>query len=233
MEERTLEVNGVPYAVSVHVERRRTVRASIGRKGVTIRLPSHLRPADRTREIERLLGWARRRLGLRPVRSASDGATLVVWGVPYVLRLLHGRGTSARIVGREIRLRVETGTPPELREEMVGRLLSRCLGRKHRETVERRLEELNRLHFRVSYGRVTLRDTRSTWGSCSARGNLSFSTRLLLAPREVADYVLVHELAHRIVPNHSASFWALVRRALPDFEERRKWLRRHGAELDL
>ena len=83
----------------------------------------------------------------------------------------------------------------------------------------------------VDYGQISVRCQKTKWGSCSAKGNLNFNCLLLLAPGEVLDYVVVHELCHRLEMNHSARFWAQVRRILPDCEQRRKWLRDHGSEL--
>ena len=83
----------------------------------------------------------------------------------------------------------------------------------------------------VSRGRITVRTQRSRWGSCSAKGNLSFNALLLLAPPEVLDYVVVHELCHRKEMNHSPRFWAEVERFVPDWRQRRKWLRQKGGEL--
>jgi predicted metal-dependent hydrolase len=87
-------------------------------------------------------------------------------------------------------------------------------------------ERLGRRH-----GRVTLRDTRSRWGSCSASGDLSFSWRLAMAPPEVRRYVALHEAAHLVEMNHSPRFWALVASLCPDYRAHRGWLRRHGAGL--
>jgi len=76
-------------------------------------------------------------------------------------------------------------------------------------------------------GRITVRDTRSRWGSCSPKGTLSFTWRLLMAPPAVLDYVVLHELCHLVRPDHSARFWALVGEHCPDYQSHRKWLRHH------
>ena len=83
----------------------------------------------------------------------------------------------------------------------------------------------------VTYGRVTIRSQRTRWGSCSAKGNLNFNCLLMLAPAEVQDYVLVHELAHRIEMNHSPRFWKIVETVLPDYKIRKQWLKKEGALL--
>ena len=79
-----------------------------------------------------------------------------------------------------------------------------------------------------TYSRITIRDQKTRWGSCSARGNLNFNWRLILAPEPVLDYVVIHELAHRKEMNHSPAFWAEVEKILPDYRERRKWLKTYG-----
>lgn len=83
----------------------------------------------------------------------------------------------------------------------------------------------------VHYGRITVRHQCSRWGSCSAKGNLNFNCLLLLAPPEVLDYVVVHELCHRKEMNHGPAFWAAVETVLPDYRENRKWLRENGRIL--
>lgn len=84
-----------------------------------------------------------------------------------------------------------------------------------------------------SYNRITIRDQKTRWGSCSARGTLSFNWRLMLAPPTILDYVVVHELCHLTHMDHSAAFWQKVESVYPDYRAARKWLKDHGQELVL
>jgi hypothetical protein len=83
----------------------------------------------------------------------------------------------------------------------------------------------------VTYSRIAIRDQRTRWGSCSSRGTLSFNWRLVLAPLEILEYVVVHELCHLREPNHSPRFWSLLESVRPRFRGERDWLVRHGWEL--
>lgn len=83
----------------------------------------------------------------------------------------------------------------------------------------------------ISYGRIAIREQKTRWGSCSSKGNLNFNWRLILAPEEVLDYVVVHELAHRREMNHSKAFYAIVESVLPDYRQARKWLKENGHTL--
>lgn len=83
----------------------------------------------------------------------------------------------------------------------------------------------------VTYGKITIRSMKTRWGSCTAQGNISLNCLLTLVPEAVMDYVIVHELCHRIEMNHSSRFWRLVETVLPDYKIQKQWLKEHGADL--
>lgn len=111
-------------------------------------------------------------------------------------------------------------TPDDIRE-----LANRAL-----ETIPPRVQHYAS-QMGVTYGRITIRNQATRWGSCSSQGNLNFNCLLMLTPVEILDYVIVHELAHRKQMNHSDAFWAEVARVFPDYKSRVKWLKSNGAAL--
>jgi predicted metal-dependent hydrolase len=128
-------------------------------------------------------------------------------------------------IGRQIQLeapRVLNLDGLSLTEREGRRLARNAIG----ETAKRESSRLG-----VTYKRITIRDTRSRWGSCSTTGTLSFSWRLALAPREILDYVVVHELCHLRHHDHSRRFWSLVGEVWPQYREHKAWLDDHGWEL--
>jgi predicted metal-dependent hydrolase len=93
------------------------------------------------------------------------------------------------------------------------------------------LAQSEALALGVRYARIALRDQRSRWGSCSSRGTLSFNWRLVLAPHDVLDYVVVHEVCHLAELHHGPAFWALVAKRRPGYVESKRWLDAHGWEI--
>jgi predicted metal-dependent hydrolase len=109
-------------------------------------------------------------------------------------------------------------------------LFERWYREQARQVLNERVDNYARLHG-FQYSRIGITAARTRWGSCSASGSLNFSWRLILAPLEVVDYVVVHELVHTVIHDHSKKFWQKVELTMPDYRERRKWLRKNGQRL--
>jgi predicted metal-dependent hydrolase len=234
-----IEVDGKTYPATMYVERRRNCTVSIGKRSVNIRIPSQLNAQQRAAGYKELEAWAVKYLRGHPdafkqpdSKKYCDGQTIAAGGEEYTLSIVTGdsRTSRARIEGRTIRITVAAGLPEAERDRHVSALIASVLSARRLPEIERRIRELNEKHFRREFGKVSLRNMKTRWGSCTRRGDISISTALLLAPDDVLDYVCIHELAHLTEPNHSPHFWALVERAMPDYKEKKEWLKRNTAE---
>lgn len=167
-------------------------------------------------------GWIRRALATQAVPRGLEVGGLIPFA-GQVLRIELGTQRSVRVEPGIVRVPVSAGRAPGVRLEAFFRLAAR-------QRLQAACDHYAGLLGR-SHSGITLRDTRSRWGSCSSAGKLMFSWRLVMAPPDVLDYVAAHEVAHLAEMNHSAAFWAVVARLMPDFQRHRDWLRRHGADL--
>lgn len=168
-------------------------------------------------------GWvekARRDFG-EPI-AFTDGATIPLRGEPHCIEAAREARGAVRLTGSILRV---PGDPEGLSEK-----LTRYLKREARKDVTAAIEHLEREHG-LKPTRISIRDTRSRWGSCSSTGTVSFSWRLILAPRNVLFYVVAHELAHLREMNHGPKFWALVAELDPNYEAAKRWLKTNGQTL--
>ena len=201
--------------------RRFSLRVSQLDGRVTLSLPLRAREAEAMAFARTQEGWLRAALAKRVVvPTVGIGSLVPVEG--RLLRLEAGSGRSLRIEGDSLLVpgdaaqagvRVQAFLKVLARDRLVAASdhYAGLLGRK--------------------VGRVTLRDTRSRWGSCSADGALMYSWRLIMAPPEVLTYVAAHEVAHLVQMNHSDAFWKVVTRLYPNWQGQRRWLHGHGAAL--
>jgi len=184
-------------------------------------------PGVSARDIEGFLSgqshWMARQMARLPQRVRLEpGARIPFRGTETLIRHDPLAPRRPRAAGDEIRL----GGPEE---QLEARLLRWLKAEARTDLTERAHTHAARLG--VGIGGISVRDTRSRWGSCSPSGRLSFTWRLILAPEAVCDYVVAHEVAHRREMNHGPRFWALVERLVGDHVRERSWLRTHGPKL--
>lgn len=212
--------------------RRFTLRVRSATRDVVLTMPVRSSLVSAREFVERHTAWIGARLNRlpRPV-PFETGAILPLRGVNHVI--LHRPDLRGNVwVDTDVALNVEaehaisvSGEAPHLSRRVLDYL---------RREARRDLEAAVRKHtatIGVAARRVTVRDTVSRWGSCSASGGLNFSWRLILAPPFVLDYLAAHEVAHLVHLNHSPKFWALTRKLSPDTDRAEAWLKAHGASL--
>jgi predicted metal-dependent hydrolase len=169
--------------------------------------------------------WIERRLaevGRQRAAVLARGDTVPYLGRSLTLRTVAGR--------TRVALRGDTLLVPDDPDR--GAALERWYRRMAREEIQTRLDSACATAG-LSYTRLTIRDQRTRWGSCSRSGALNFNWRLLLAPEAVLDYVIWHEVCHLAVMDHSPRFWALVARYCPDHRAHAAWLKRNAGTLVL
>lgn len=209
--------------------RRRTLSVGVDSLGqVTVRAPlkySEEKIAAFLLEKENWILKHKARMSASGVElpdKSLDGYQLLLLGEKYSIVLDEGKRVRFLAEQRKILL------PKVNAEEKLRRFLKENAKRIFTEATRIRAEEMG-----VSYQSVTISSARTRWGSCTGDNRLRFSFRLLYAPKDVIDYVIVHELCHTLYHDHSAAFWAAVAGVLPDYKKKRKWLKDRGALLQI
>jgi len=241
--EETLKVSeGLQMPLIIAIERRNGSRASIGKKAVYFRISQYLSKAEQDAQIEKFRQWALKHLSKKAdaiqkylEKNYSNGETITVRGKNFLLNIIEtdNQRFQAKICDGNIFIKLPRQAADKLKKRNTRILIIKCLGNFFYTEIANRLIELNHLHFKKRIQKFSLKYMNTRWGSCLAvKGAISISSRLLLAPAEVMDYVLIHELAHMVHMNHSKNFWAEVARAMPDYKTHEKWLRENDYHAD-
>lgn len=188
-------------------------------------------------ELSRLQEWVALLARKKPsilapfvVREYVSGQVLTVGRRKYSLEIIleERKVHIAKLIGDTIVLRLSSWCNPQQKQKAIQTLLSRVVADDYYNEIVQRVQSINQRTVNRPIGTISLKHNQSNWGSCSSEGNVNLSTRLLFAPVEVQDYVIIHELAHLVEMNHSPRFWSLVERYMPDYSEKERWLKENG-----
>jgi predicted metal-dependent hydrolase len=234
-----LDIDGFQVPLRVSFSHRRGIRFSFSHTGLNYLCPLGLPRETFLQYLEELRVWARQQFEAKPKLRERyvppqyhSGQEIETCFRTFRLEIIeHHFESVGKRKDQNIRIFLEPGLSPFQRQKHFNHQLSKLIAFDLMPQLERRVDELNDWHFRVPLQGIGLRNNHSRWGSCSSQGKLNFAARLMLAPMEVVDYVIVHELAHRIEMNHSQNFWNLVARAMPDFERHERYLKEDGWRL--
>ncbi len=229
-----LEIRGQRIPARIIRERRRSVRASVGKEAVILRLPILMPLETQQKQIAWFKNWLEKKSLTHPdilvrfeTKVYESGDVLQVGERSYILQIGYSdkNSSSGKLKNKTIYLNMSENNGDA---NTIARLLSRLVAKDFLPEISARVHELNVQFFRKKFNKIALKYNQSNWGSCSSKGNINLSTRLLFAPAIVRDYVIVHELAHLVEHNHSPRFWKLVAEAMPNYREQEKWLKENG-----
>lgn len=230
-------INKEEYLIRIYFENRRNSYCSIGRNRINIRIPFRVSREEQFKQILKMKKWAIEKISSNPNRfkkqeskEYKSGGVLKIGDDEFLLHVIYSdkNSSSARIIEKTIFLNISDKLSEERKKEHISGLLSRSIAHKRLPMLYEKIKKLNDIHFQMSLKKIFFKHNRSNWGSCSSRGNINISTRLLFAPDDVLEYVCIHELAHLKEHNHSERFWSLVEKAMPNYKEKELWLKENA-----
>ncbi len=204
MEKVSVNIDGTDYDIEVIRSIRRTISLEITSVGIRLRIPRRLSDLERDIFLQKHAGWLKKKLAARTKRQQGDG-----YGNIDDVKPFSGMGTDRFPVYAE-------------------------LPAKDKAVIKKAFEDRVSYYadiMGVSYNRITIRDQKTRWGSCSSKGNLNFNFRLYYMPQHLMDYVIVHELSHRRHMDHSKEFWNEVGRFYPEYKKCVEELRIAGSDV--
>jgi predicted metal-dependent hydrolase len=174
--------------------------------------------------------WIQKHLNLinKKKEFSETATTIAIFGKKYIKKEVTNdtQKAGAAIKGNTLLI----NQPSYIQKVKSTKYIERFLKNSAEKYIVPRTHQLAK-KMSISFGKITLKQQKTRWGSCSSEGNLNFNWRLVHAPTKIIDYVIIHELAHRIHMNHSAAFWNLVAQYDPSHREHRGWLKRNGMSV--
>lgn len=223
------------------MEWRKTVRYSIAKKSINMLLPKFYDKAQVISEYHKLKNWCFKEFKKNPsllerfkTKEYLDKHSIEIFQQAFILRIKkEPRKTCSAHINKQKEVIVKC--PDDIafgdQNRLIGMVLSRVFSNFFIKDIKERVMHYNRLYFNEEIDNIKLKNNQSNWGSCSTKRNINLSSRLLFAPMDVLDYVIIHELAHLKEMNHSPRFWNIVRKVMPDYLEKEAWLDKHGNSL--
>ena len=227
--------------VDVYRELRMDVRFSLLKDKVIVRLPAFFNKGQIKSNLNKAETWVRSLVNKNPsirnrftIKDYISGDNLEINGKKFRIEIIktYNKNYSAKIKNDILLIYLPDDADRVQNREAIVALQSRLMANYFLQEVTARIQAVNKKYFNVRVNSIRMKYNKTNWGSKSARNNINISARLLFAPKDVQDYVFVHELAHFIEMNHSVRFWDIVRKIVPDYKEKDKWLKMHGSSCD-
>jgi hypothetical protein len=220
----------ISYTIQKSSRARRISLKIDAEKGLQVILPTRAK-VDVDEILHEKRKWIQKHLGkFAPRRQYVSGETVPLYGVDCLLQVVPAASTSrATVIYKDdiFAVKIPANLKPSLRRETVRASLENWYRREAKRYIPPETARLA-AKFGFSYQNIVIRGQKTRWGSCSSHGNLNFNWRLIMTPPEAIEYVIIHELCHLNVPDHSARFWTLVAQFCPNYRVHVDWLRNHA-----
>jgi len=238
-----VNISGQEVPFKIYVERRNSVRVSFGRSCINLRMPSSISGSAQEKHFADSVKWVKNHVKNNPnaldrykVKDYNSISNIEIYDQSIPITITYKKRKSGSGKYNIKTKTIELSLPFEIvgleKDQMIKSLLSRVCGQLFLPKITARVMEINNNCFHKKINSVNLKYNKSNWGSCSSALNVNLSTRLLFAPMDVIDYVIVHELAHLYEMNHSSKFWNIVSQVMPDYKDKEKWLKINGSICD-
>ncbi|WP_053956869.1 M48 family metallopeptidase [Inediibacterium massiliense] len=202
---------------------------------VILKAPKKAKEEDIIKILKRKEKWIRNKLQLLKKinclqKQYINGENFLYLGKNYLLKIIiNSTVKNSTVEGIDQNLVV---TMKENDQQALKDIVINWYAQKALEKIVERVNDFQK-YFEVKPNKITIKNQKTRWGSCSSKRNLNFNFRIIIAPIEIIDYLVVHEMCHLIHMDHSKNFWGLVESIIPDYKKRREWLKVHGIELIL
>lgn len=237
-------INGVTFKLEIFEGYGSSISAKIKNKSMVITIPRRLSKKKKIEAIERIKNRLVRRLEKldkielelmqAPNILFKEGPTLPLFNTSYIISVIYTNSKTSRGVlnNTKLELKLPASLTLEQKQKTITKLSKKLISNDLHGKVELLLNTLNEGFYNYKLNELRIREQQRLWGSYSrGTGNITLNLRLLFAPTKIIEYVIAHELSHIKISGHTKQFWNNVSIAIPDYKERRKWLRTNGNRL--
>lgn len=236
-----VRLGGRELAVRIVRSRNRNGYATVNGSNIIISIPSRLRAGESMDMASDLYRKMRIHMLKHPLRfeenepSFYDGKVTSPMGLDIVIRkeVSNRRNPSYRLERGTLVVRIPEWIDADKQGVVLNSMVIKALSTSMYGFVAGRVNQINKLSFNAKIGGIKIRLLKNMWGSLSPDNLITLNLKLLYAPPDVLDYVIVHELSHTVRRNHSKRFWSVVGKAMPDYKEKRAWLRELGPTITM
>lgn len=230
-----ISIDGKMVPIHIYHEGRMNSRVSVTKTGIHIRIPFITPDFEKKRLVNQFVEWASKKIAEKNLhfdryRIYQDGDKIEFYDQTYQITIATNHSHECRIQLRDsqLLLNIDPYEMGKQKDEIISKLIYKVLAKKYKPIITAWIHRLNNQFKIGKVNQVRIKNNSTNWGSCSNKGNINISIRLLFAPEEVVEYVLLHELAHLQHQNHSKAYWELVDSICPNYKTHEDWLRKNA-----